>query len=181
MNPYFIEEAKLRAKLIGLEDRLRFEVKTIDKAALHDKHDVVVCTGAVDIFSGFLEALKALRNVVSLGGQIIIADGYWKRKPTEGFLKEFFDTKEKELYSLPSMLQAVADCGLYAPYVMTSSDSEWEHYEGLWARELECAAQEASHTAEATEMISRAKKSRENYWIHGGRETLGYAALAVKV
>lgn len=132
-------------------------------------------------FQWFLEALKSLRTVVSRGGQIVIGDGYWKRKPTQEFLKEFFDTQEKELGSLASMLQATHDTGFYAPYAMTSTDSEWEHYEGLWARQLECSAKAAPDSADATEMMSRAKKSRDNYWLHGGRETLGYALLAAKV
>lgn len=52
MNRHFIEEAKRRSELSGLRDRVRFELKVIDKAALSGKYDLVVCVDAVHIFNG---------------------------------------------------------------------------------------------------------------------------------
>jgi hypothetical protein len=77
------------------------------------------------------------------------------------------------------MIAAVDDLGLRAPYVMTSTDDEWERYEGLWAKNLEIAAREEDDTELAAEMRARARKGRANYWRYGGRDTLGFAVLSV--
>lgn len=176
-NEAFIREAIARAADGNLQERARFHIRTVESIERDEAVDLAICFGSTHIFGGFADAVRALANIVRPGGKVLLADGYWKRKPSEKFLHEFFESSEDDLLYVPQMLDVLNDAGLKAPYVTTSSDGEWERYEGLWAHELERAAEQVDDSAAAESMRTRARKSRDNYWIHGGRETLGYVAV----
>lgn len=181
-NEQFIREARERAARTGLQSRAAFEAKRIDASSAQAECDLAICFGSTHIFGGFGQTVDVLARALRRGGKVLLADGYWKRKPSPEYLHAFYNSAESDLLYMPQMLDTLSAAGLGAPYILTSSDREWEQYEGLWSAQLEAASYSVEDPQTAQAMRERAQKSRDNYWIHGGRETLGYAiVLAAKL
>ena len=114
------------------------------------------------------------------GGLALVGHGFWKRPPEPVYLKHFYDASESDLTDNAGNLKAALACGFSPFAAAVSSDDDWAEYERTWGESLmEYVAMHPSDP-DVQPMLQRAYKSRDNYFMHGGRETLGFGLYLLK-
>ena len=66
------------------------------------------------------------------------------------------------------------DEGLLPLYAAVSSEDDWDHYEGLYARAIELYALAYPDDPDTPAMLARSRTWRDAY-LRWGRDTLGFA------
>jgi hypothetical protein len=128
--------------------------------------------GATHAYGSYRGALNALQRAVVPGGRILLGEGYWKREPDPGYLA-VLGAKPTDYTDHAGNVSAGIDAGLISLYSCASSDDEWDHYEGLYARAIERHAIAHPDDPDCAEMLTRIRTWRGAY-LRWGRDTLGF-------
>jgi cyclopropane fatty-acyl-phospholipid synthase-like methyltransferase len=89
------------------------------------QHDVAMCLGATSILGGIAETSQALRDLVPVGGHIVVGDLYL---PDGTAPHEIDDGPGR---SLPELLEVIAAAGLAPVTMLTASEDDWNTYSSL--------------------------------------------------
>ncbi|MCF7788447.1 MAG: class I SAM-dependent methyltransferase [Prosthecobacter sp.] len=136
-NAGFIHDAQTEAARRGHDGRVELHgAKIQDIPVGADSFDVALCIGSTHAFGRFAEALTELARLVKPGGQVLIADGYWKQKPDPDYLA-FLGAAETDLPDHAGNESAGLEAGLVPFYSCVSSEDEWDHYEGRYCLAIE--------------------------------------------
>ena len=170
-NESHIAEARLRGS--HLADALEFRAERYSASAFADgSFDLALCIGSTHAVGTYVEALQELTRIVGPGGVVAVGSGYWKQPPDIEYLAVLESTPD-ELMSHQETVEAGIALGLVPLFAVTSTEEEWDAYEGLYAASVEAFAVEQPDDPERDEMLEQIRSWQEAYrkW---GRETLGF-------
>ena len=173
LNDEFLSEARSNAVALGLGERTEWhDARIADVVVEPDSFDLAVCCGASQAFGTFAEALASLAALVRSGGQILIADPYWRQEPGAEYLAFLGADASVHLTHAGNEAAGLA-VGLVPLYSCVSNADEWDHYEGLFCRAVERFVRDHPHDPDARPFRESIRAWRESYrrW---GRDTLGF-------
>jgi SAM-dependent methyltransferase len=131
--------------------------------------DLVICIASSHALGGFPEALDRLRELTEPGGQVLLAEGYWRRPPGDGYLEALGGASAAELSDYGGLMRAGEAAGLVPVHASVASEQDWDRYE--WRLILN--SERSGHP----ELRERAGAARGRLALPHGRETLGFALL----
>src|SRR4051812_17943587 len=86
-NGDFLDVARAHAAARGLVECIEWHERPAADLELEPaSFDLALCLGSSHAFGTFEQALTALTALVRPGGQILIADPYWRHEPAAGYL-----------------------------------------------------------------------------------------------
>ena len=178
-SPIVIEQARRRAQ--ARAPGLRFVAG--DATALEEPDgafSAACCLGSSHALGGLEPALARLAGLVAPGGAVLLADGFWARRPDPAYLEALGGASEDELPDFAGLLRAGEAAGLEPVWVATSTPRDWEAYE--WALIANGAAFAAAQPSDPVAADVRAwiGRARERLLAPGGRDTLGFALIVLR-
>lgn len=130
MSRLFSEQAKRRARELGVTERVTFIHGDATGYVSEDKIDVAACVGATWIGGGVAGTIALLAKSLCDGGMILIGEPYWLRvPPTEDVARGCCANAVSDFLTLPELLASFGDLG-YDVVEMVLADREgWDRYE----------------------------------------------------
>jgi SAM-dependent methyltransferase len=173
INERFLDEANAKAAVKVPRQSLELLHASIHSIPVApESFDVALCVGSTHAYGSYRAALSALQRAVGPGGRILLGEGYWKREPDPEYLAALDATRD-DFTDHAGNVSAGLDAGLISLYSCVSSEDEWDHYEGLYARAIERYAIANPDDPDRAEMLERIRRWRAAY-LRWGRETLGF-------
>lgn len=179
-NAAFVDEARARAAAHGLGAEIELHVVRLEDVTLApDSFDAAMCIGSTHAFGRYADAVRGLAALVRPGGTVAVGDGYWKQTPSPDYLTALGGTAD-EFTSHEGNIAAGLALGLEPRFAITSSDDEWDAYEGLYRDSIVRFVEENPDDLDREAMIERSRSWWEAYrrW---GRETLGFGVYAYRI
>jgi len=134
--------------------------------------DAALCIGAADAYGSYASCLRRLSERVRPRGYLLLGHPYWKRQPNPGYL-EALGASATDYTDHAGNVAAGVEAQLVPLYSATSSDDEWDHYEGLYLRAVERYLRDHPADPDYDEMRQRIRAWRDTY-LRWGRDTLGF-------
>ncbi|MBT3071314.1 class I SAM-dependent methyltransferase [Rhodomicrobium sp. Az07] len=134
MSTVFHKQAELRAKELGVTDRVRFIHADAAGYIADEKVGVAACVGATWIGGGVAGTIELLAKSLSPEGIILIGEPYWlKLPPTEDIAKNCDATAIADFLMLPELIESFEALG-YDVVEMVLADLEgWDRYSAaMW-------------------------------------------------
>ncbi len=199
-NPHFIEEARRRATVRGVMDRLELRHREFSESE-GEQFDAALCIGATHAFGGYRGTLRALARIVRPGGVIAVGHGYWMREPDREYLaaleaiptgREIPDVLadpgieatlaeiRNEMESHAANGATVGEEGLTLLGSEVASEADWHGYEDLYARGIEDWVRDHPQDPDTAAMARRIDRWREAV-ARWGRNTMGFAVYRVRI
>ncbi len=140
--------------------------------------DLVACIGASWIYGGHKETLKALKEMATPKGWVVVGEPFWLQEPALEYL-EIIGAERSIFGRHYENAQAGLDLGLELVYTLASSADDWDRYEGLqWYAATEWASGHPDDP-DVGEVLKRVRENRANY-LRWGRETIGWSIYVFK-
>lgn len=136
---------------------------------------LAMCIGSTHIWGGMGPTLDRLAELVAPGGHVLLGELYWRSPPTQAFLERLGAPREA-FGDLATTAWSGERSGLTFLRGQTSSEAEWDAYEGLYHQAIESWLREHPDDPDRVEMRERFRAVRDRYW-GGGRDHLGFALL----
>lgn len=131
-----------------------------------------MCIGSTHAIGDYRDTLRGLMKAVRPGGHLLVGEGYWRCDPAPEYLAAL-GTVKSEFQSHAGNISTGAREGLVPLYSCTSSEEEWDHYEGLYLRAVERYAAAHPEDPDSPAMQGHIRRWRDNY-LRWGRDTLGF-------
>lgn len=172
-----VEAAREQAKARLHGDRWSFVHGRIEEQferalVSEDSLDLAICMGGGSAFGSFEACLRALKSLAKPGGLVLVDNGYWKQSPAPEYL-ELLGCEASIYQDHGHNRELGREQGLIPIYSRTSSQSEWDHFEGLYCQGIERYVAKAPEDPDAEAFLRRIRRWREAYF-KWGRDTLGY-------
>lgn len=132
-----------------------------------------LCVGSTHALGGYEPTIRTLRRLVRPGGYIVVGEGFWKRRPDSEYLA-VLDATPDDFTDHAGNVERAVKIGLVPLYASVSSEDDWDHYEGLYARAVERHVATHAYDPDAAEMRDYIVRWRDAY-LRWGRSTLGFA------
>lgn len=172
--PHAIAEARARAaRRVPDADLTLHEVPIADVPLAASSFDLAFCVGSTHLYGDLSGALRALRELVRPGGHIVIGDIFWRREPDPAFLSFLEASREDHALHADNVAKGLAE-NLAPLYAAVSSEDDWDHYEGLYARGIERYVIAHPDDPDGPAMLARIRTWRDAY-LRWGRDTFGFA------
>jgi SAM-dependent methyltransferase len=160
----------------------RGRVDVVHQAAFTDvtlemgSYDLVCCLAASHAIGGWEAALGGLAALARPGGLGLVAEGFWRRAPSAGYL-ELLGASADELPGGLDALQAGArGAGWEVLATAVATDADWAAYE-----ETAIANGEAELAREEDAGLRAWVEAARARWEHpDGKNTLGFALLTLR-
>lgn len=179
-SPSFLRRAAARAASLGLDERATWRCESASAQALAGgPYDFACSIGASHAFGTLEATIAELTSVLRPNGLLLVGDGHWRQRPAPEYLA-LLGGSEEEMTSHAAMLAMLTACGLTILDEWTSSEAEWDTYEGLYASTMR------EHLASHPDDPDRAAfAERIEGWSEGyrrwGRATLGFGLALCRV
>lgn len=166
----------------GLAHRVEFAVES-GVGTTRGPADVVLCVGSGHALTegpgDFAGTLRALRRLVTPGGRVLYAEGFWQRPPTDAELALMWPGATADDHvDLAGLVEVAVAAGFRPVWTETASEDEWEQFEsGYQADTEEWLAAEPGHP-DAGARREQADRHRRS-WLRGYRNVLGFAYLTL--
>jgi len=172
------------ARARGLGDRVTF-IQESAVATTRGPADLVLCVGSSHALTEVqppghtAAALGELRRLVTPGGRVLLAEGFWHRTPTEAELAGMWPgTSAGEFGDLAGLAGLAVGAGFRPAWIETATLEEWEDFEsGYQCDEEEWLAAHADHP-EAGRIREQVDRHR-SFWLRGYYGLLGQAYLTL--
>ena len=130
MSRLFTEQAKLRAKELGVADRVKFIHGDAAGYVSDEKVDVAACVGATWIGGGVVGTIELLARSLRAGGIILIGEPYWRQlPPTEDVAKGCLAHSLSDFLLLPELLASFGRLGYDVVEMVLADQDGWDRYE----------------------------------------------------
>lgn len=130
MSPLFTQQAILRAKELGVTERVKFIHGDAAGYISGDKVDVAACVGATWIAGGVAGTIELLAKSLCTGGIILIGEPFWRQlPPTEDVAKGCLATKISDFLMLPELLASFRHLGYDIVEMVLADQDGWDRYE----------------------------------------------------
>jgi ubiquinone/menaquinone biosynthesis C-methylase UbiE len=173
-NARFLAEADERARAIVPDGALR--LVTSDAADFHaepQSFELALCVGSTHLYGGLAGTLAELTRLLGPGGSVILGEGYWRRSPPSSAYLSFLGARAGDLQGHEGNQQTIRDAGFELMRSWTSSDAEWDAYEGMYLAGVERYARERPDDPEVPAMLERIRGWHDAYQ-RLGRHELGF-------
>lgn len=179
MSPLFTEQAKLRAKELGVTNRITFIHGDAAGYVSEAKAGVAACVGATWIGGGIAGTIELLEKSLSKGGIILIGEPYWLRlPPTEDVAKGCLAGSISDFLSLPELLASFGDLNYDVVEMVLSDQDGWDRYEAAkWLTMRRWLAANPDDNF-ATEVRAKLDSEPKRYATYT-REYLGWGVFAL--
>ncbi|MBN9023804.1 MAG: class I SAM-dependent methyltransferase [Rhizobiales bacterium] len=126
----FTEQARLRAKELGVEDLVAFIHGDAAGLVADERVGLAACVGATWIGGGVAGTIALLARSVRAGGIILIGEPYWLRlPPTEDIAKGCLAGSISDFLVLPELLAAFGDLNYDVVEMVLADQDGWDRYE----------------------------------------------------
>jgi hypothetical protein len=182
VEPTGVFAAEGRRRHAGLIESGRLEI--VEKKAAEfleswdGTMDGALCVGSTHAFGGHGQTLEALAGCVVSGGVMIVAEGYWKQRPSAEYLK-VLGGDESEFTTHAGNIERAISRGLTPMWCSTVTEDEWDEYEWGYSRGIESWVREHPEDPDAEAMLARSRGWREAY-VKWGRDTLGFGVYVLR-
>jgi len=129
MSRLFSEQAKLRAKELGVADQVEFIHGDAAGYVTDKKVGVAACVGATWIGGGVAGTIELLTKSLLPGGIILIGEPYWRQPPTEDIAKGCGVDAISEFLMLPELIASFGDLGYDVVEMVLADQEGWDRYE----------------------------------------------------
>jgi len=130
MSPLFTEQAKRRAKELGVADRVTFIHDDAAGYVSGEKVGVAACVGATWIGGGVAGTIALLAQSLRPGGIILIGEPYWRQlPPTEEVAKGCHAHAISDFCLLPEFLASFGRLGCDVVEMVLADQDGWDRYE----------------------------------------------------
>jgi SAM-dependent methyltransferase len=132
MSQLFSEQAKLRAKELGVADRVEFIHGDAAGYVADEKVGVAACVGATWIGGGVAGAIELLAKSLRPKGIILIGEPYWLRMPpTEEVAKGCLADSMSDFLMLPELVASFGSLGCDVVEMVLADQECWDRYEAV--------------------------------------------------
>jgi len=168
----------------GLDGRVSF-IEESAVGTVRGPADLVLCVGSSHVLSEArppqhtIDALRALRRLVTPGGRVLLGEGFWEHPPTPAEIAAMWpDITAEDHYDLAGLVDLAVSAGFRPEWIETASLEEWDDFEsGVGADVEEWLARHPDHP-QAAETRKKAD-DRLSIWLRGSRGRLGFAYLTL--
>ncbi len=130
MSRLFTEHAKLRAKELGVADKVKFIHSDAAGYVSDEKVDVACCLGATWIGGGVAGTIEPLARSLRTGGIILIGEPYWRQlPPTEDVIKGCLAHSISDFLVLPELLASFGKLNYDVVEMVLADQDGWDRYE----------------------------------------------------
>ena len=143
-----------------------------------ESFDLVACIGASWIYGGHKATLKALKEMATPEGWVVVGEPFWQREPAEEYLEAIGEERGSLGMHYENAL-AGQELGLELVYTLVSNSDDWDKYEGLqWYAAMEWA-NGYPDDPDVGEVLKRVRENRANF-LRWGRDTIGWSIYVFK-
>ncbi|MFE9020332.1 SAM-dependent methyltransferase [Streptomyces sp. NPDC007808] len=178
-----LARGRRNAEARGLARRVEF----VEESAIGTSHgpaDLVLCVGASQALSTAqpphytVEALRALRRLVTDGGRVLLGEGFWERPPTPAELSGMWpEAAATDHYDLATLLDLAVEAGFRPEWTETANADEWEEFESAYQADVEVWLAEHPGHPLAAETRERLDRHRAQWMSYRGVLNLAYLTL----
>jgi ubiquinone/menaquinone biosynthesis C-methylase UbiE len=177
LDPEAISTARDKTGSRIPDNSCEFRTADIQQASLpRNTFDLAICLGSTHAFgsgeAAYPNALKALKQLVSPGGQLLIGEGYWKQPPDPEYLT-LIGEPVGIYHDHVGNITVAEQHGLVPLYAAVSSEDEWDHFEWSHRLRIEKEAAKRPNDEETAEKLKRSRLWRDGY-LRWGRNTMGF-------
>jgi SAM-dependent methyltransferase len=180
LSPFALAEALAAADRRASLGRLELRREDASRSDLSPgSFDLAIAVGAGGIWDGYAAALRSLASLVRPGGRVLFGEGYWRREPSDAYLRAL-GAERHDLPTYEGLLATAAAEGLDLVEALESSEADWERYERRWAANGERWASEHPDHPGHDDLRAWIANGRERFERLGGRETLGFGLFLLR-
>ncbi|HOJ04862.1 MAG TPA: class I SAM-dependent methyltransferase [Bacteroidota bacterium] len=130
MSPLFTEQARLRARELGVADRVTFIHGDAAGYVSDEPVDVAACIGATWIGGGVAGTIDLLRQSLRDGGLVLVGEPYWRiTPPSEEVATQCHAQTISDFLSLPELLAQFARLDYDVVEMVLADQDGWDRYE----------------------------------------------------
>mgnify|MGYP000995358711 CR=1 FL=1 len=130
MSQLFTEQAKLRAKELGVANQVKFVHDDASGYVSDEKVDVAACLGATWIGGGVAGTIELLARSLRPGGIILVGEPFWRQlPPTEEIARKCEANSISDFLMLPELLASFGDLGYDVVEMVLADQYGWDRYE----------------------------------------------------
>ncbi len=130
MSRLFSAQAKLRAKELGVADRVEFVHGDAAGYIADAKANVAACVGATWIGGGVAGTIELLAKSLRSEGIILIGEPYWLRQPpTEDIARGCGAETVSDFLTLPKLVASFGGLGYDVVEMVLADRDSWDRYE----------------------------------------------------
>ncbi|UYO42559.1 class I SAM-dependent methyltransferase [Rhodopseudomonas palustris] len=179
MSPLFTEQAQLRARELGVADRVTFVHGDAAGYVADAKVGVAACVGATWIGGGVGGTIELLAKSLQDGGLILIGEPYWLRlPPTEAVAQGCRAQAISDFLLLPDLIASFDALHYDVVEMMLASQDSWDRYEAAKWLTMRRWLDANPDDEFAPEVRAELTTSPERYTRYG-RDYLGWGVFAL--
>lgn len=179
MSMLFTEQAKLRAKELGVADKVKFIHNNAAGYVCEEKVGVAACVGATWIAGGVAGTIKLLEQSLKNGGIILIGEPYWRQLPsTEDIAKKCFANSISDFLTLQKLIASFSDLGCDVVEMVLADQDGWDRYEAAKWLTMRRWLEENPNDELAKEIRAKLTSEPERHAAYT-REYLGWGVFAL--
>jgi len=130
MSQLFTEQAKLRAKELGVAEQVKFIHGDAAGYVSDEKVGVAACVGATWIGGGVAGTIQLLSRSLCTGGVILVGEPYWRQlPPMENIAKECHAQSISDFLVLPELIASFDHLGYDVVEMVLANQDGWDRYE----------------------------------------------------
>lgn len=130
MSQLFSEQAKQRAKELGVAEHVSFIHSDAAGYVTDEKVDIAACVGATWIGGGVAGTIELLTKSLIPGGIILIGEPYWRQlPPTEEIAKGCGVGSISDFLTLPDLLASFGNLNVDVVEMVLANQDGWDRYE----------------------------------------------------
>lgn len=143
------------------------------------EHDLVVCLGPGWAHASFGALLEQLAEHVARGGQLLVADGYWRTEPSPAYLA-LLGARRDEMKTHDLNAMSGVDLGFQPLWSGSATQQDWDRYEFGYFAAVERWAASHPDDPDREAFLAEAHRIRDRY-LRGGRDFLGFGIYLFRV
>lgn len=130
MSRLFSEQAKHRARELGVADRVEFIHGDAAGHVSDEKVSVAACVGATWIAGGVAGTVALLARSLRPGGIILVGEPYWRqRPPSEDIARGCLAGAIADFLELPELIASFGRLGYDVVEMVLANQDGWDRYE----------------------------------------------------
>ena len=179
MSPLFTAQAQLRARELGVADRVTFVHGDAAGYVADAKVGVAACVGATWVGGGVGGTIELLAKSLQDGGLILIGEPYWLRlPPTEEVAQGCRAQAISDFLLLPDLIASFDALNYDVVEMMLASQDSWDRYEAAKWLTMRRWLDANPDDEFAPEVRAELTTSPERYTRYG-RDYLGWGVFAL--
>jgi SAM-dependent methyltransferase len=174
INQRFLDEARAAFRQeCPADSRLSLiNVPLLEHPRPNGGYAAILCVGSTHAFGSFEECLRVSSEWLKPNGRLLVAEGYWKQPPSQNYLDVLRGTADEFVCHAENAERAIA-LGYDLLRTATSSDDEWDEYEGEYCNAMMQYLAANPDDPDAREFSERMQSWHKAY-LKWGRTTLGF-------